>query len=101
MADFPDPVTLTSNLVYTLSITNRGVSVAPGVIVTDTLPNTANFISALSSQGSCSVTGNVVSCSLGSIGGANSVQINITIAPTALETIASWIASHTQPRPRP
>src|SRR5207245_1637127 len=68
-SDFPDPVTLNSNLVYTLVITNRGISVAPGVTLTDTLPGGVNFLAAIPNQGSCSLTGNVVTCSLGNIGG--------------------------------
>ena len=87
--DAPDPVTLSSNLVYTLMVTNRGVSIAPGSVLTDTLPPTATFVSATPSQGSCSATGGVVTCSLGSIAGAANAQVAITVTPTAIGFITN------------
>ena len=39
VADAPDPVILNSNLLYSVMITNRGVSIGQGVTLTDTLPD--------------------------------------------------------------
>jgi uncharacterized repeat protein (TIGR01451 family) len=39
-------VLASSNLVYTISVTNFGPSSASGVVVTDSLPATVTFVSA-------------------------------------------------------
>ena len=52
-------------MTYTLSVNNGGPNPALGVVVTDTLPANAAFISATPSQGSCTNAGDIVTCSLG------------------------------------
>ena len=67
-----------SNLVYTISVTNFGPSSANGVVVTDTLPATVTFVSA--TGGGVNNSG-VVSWSLGTL--ANGQVSNVTVTVTA------------------
>ncbi|MBN2147374.1 MAG: DUF11 domain-containing protein, partial [Anaerolineales bacterium] len=61
----PDPVIAGGTLLYQLTITNTGPSVAWDVVVTDTLPAGATFAQA--SPG-CSEAAGVVTCQLGDLG---------------------------------
>src|SRR6185437_182485 len=67
---------------YTLTAQNTGNSNATGVVVTDTLPASAHYGSAATSQGSCTAPatpkGGTVKCTVGSLGGGSSVTITIT-----------------------
>jgi uncharacterized repeat protein (TIGR01451 family) len=77
----PNPVAPGSPLTYTMVVTNTGPLEATAVTVTNILPGTATFVSAGSSQGSCSHSGGTVTCELGLIpGGANAVVTIHTIS---------------------
>jgi uncharacterized repeat protein (TIGR01451 family) len=71
-------VSATSNLVYTISVTNFGPSSASGVVVTDTLPASVTFVSA---TGSGVNNSGMVSWSLGNL--ANGQVSNVTVTITA------------------
>ena len=98
MSDSPDPVTVGSDVTYTLSVTNSGPNDATGVTLTDTPPASA---SATPSQGTCSGTG-PVSCDLGSLVSGASATVAITVTPTAAGTItngANVSANESDPLP--
>jgi uncharacterized repeat protein (TIGR01451 family) len=82
-ADSPDPVAAGAPLVYTLQVTNNGPEDASNVVVTDNLPNQVTFVSAASTQGTCSVSANKrkVTCSLGTVA--------VPVAPVYLPTTAT------------
>jgi uncharacterized repeat protein (TIGR01451 family) len=82
------------DMTYTISVTNDGPDPAAGVIVTDTLPASATFVSATPSQGSCLHDSGVVTCDLGTIGSGGSATIDIVVKPTQAGTITN-IASVT------
>ena len=67
-------------ITYLLTVSNSGPSAALDVVVRDTLPPGLLYVSAVPSQGSCSETGNRVTCSLGSI--AAGVPATIQISTT-------------------
>jgi uncharacterized repeat protein (TIGR01451 family) len=97
----PNPVTTGGALTYSIQVTNSGPDAATNAIVTDKLPNGVNFVSAVSTQGSCSTkgkgNGNTVSCALGTLASnvgtaadLNPVTITIhVLAPKKAGTISN------------
>jgi len=66
---------------FDIAVSNAGPDTAEGVVVTDALPSGLNFVSASSSQGSCSGT-ETITCQLGDIasGASASVTIDVVVA---------------------
>lgn len=87
--DVPDPVAVGSNLTYTVIVSNLGPATASGVTLSDTLPAGVTFVSATPSQGSCTQSGGIVSCALGSIDSGASATVAIVVTPTATGTIVN------------
>jgi uncharacterized repeat protein (TIGR01451 family)/LPXTG-motif cell wall-anchored protein len=85
-SDDVDPVLPGAGLTYTIDYINYGPSVATGVEIVDTLPVDATFVSATPDQGTCSESGGVVTCDIGSVGsGSNGqVAIDVTVSPSAI-----------------
>jgi uncharacterized delta-60 repeat protein/uncharacterized repeat protein (TIGR01451 family) len=77
------------NMTYTLTVTNNGPDAASGVTVTDQLPPSVTFVSATPSQGSCSESGGIVTCSLGTLGNGATATVNIVVKPTTAGTITN------------
>jgi uncharacterized repeat protein (TIGR01451 family) len=71
-------VLASSNLTYTISVTNFGPSSASGVVVTDSLPATVTFVSA--TGGGLNNSG-VVNWTLGTL--TNGQTSNVTVTVTA------------------
>jgi uncharacterized repeat protein (TIGR01451 family) len=67
-------------LTYTLTVSNGGPSDGHNVTVGDPLPAGETFISAASSQGSCSGT---VTCQLGTVANGGTASISIVVRVTA------------------
>src|SRR5208282_4929377 len=90
-------VSATSNLTYTISVTNFGPSSAGGVVVTDSLPAGVSFVSA---SGNGINGGGIVNWTLGTL--ANGQVSNVTVTVTAstsgsLTNVASVSASTADP----
>ena len=60
--DSADPIPGGNNLTYTINVANHGPATSTGVVLTDTLPSGATFISATSTQGTCTLGGTTVTC---------------------------------------
>ena len=73
-------VLASSNLVYTISVTNFGPSSAGSVVVTDSLPASVTFVSA--SGGGLNNSG-VVNWSLGTLTNGQSSNITVTVSAPA------------------
>jgi hypothetical protein len=80
MSAAPNPDPAGVNLTYTLSVSNLGTAQATGVVVNDTLPSGAMFLSA--SQG-CANTAGTVTCNIGTLAPAQASPITIAIAAFA------------------
>ncbi len=67
--DSADPVNASGTIDYTLAITNENGSDAQNVVITDTLPVGTSFVSGSvnSNTGSCSASGQTVSCTMGQV----------------------------------
>ncbi|HXU35479.1 MAG TPA: LamG-like jellyroll fold domain-containing protein, partial [Blastocatellia bacterium] len=87
-ADSPDPVTAGNALTYTLTVSNAGPDAATNVVLTDTLPGSVTFVSAISSQGSCSGT-TTITCNLGSINNGANATVQIVVIPNSPGTITN------------
>ncbi len=74
---------------FTMTITNNGPGNAALVTLTDTLPGT--FQSSTATQGVCSHTGAVFTCTLGAINAGASAKVTVTViaGSTALTNTAS------------
>lgn len=81
----PVPVRIGTSVSYTLSVTNGGPTAATNVSVVDTLPAGATFVSADGPDWICDHLGQVVTCTLGSLGLGSSAQA-ISIVATAPAT---------------
>ena len=66
-APLPASVDTGATVRYRLSATNGGPSTATAVTVADTLPANASFVAASSTQGTCSASGQSVSCAIGTL----------------------------------
>ncbi|MBL8482822.1 MAG: DUF11 domain-containing protein, partial [Rhodocyclaceae bacterium] len=94
-----DPVANGGIMKYGVRVDNNGTTPATGVVLSDTLPANASFVSALPSQGSCNApAGGVLVCNLGDLGasgGADSTaSVVITLRATNQGTVHN-IASAT------
>jgi uncharacterized repeat protein (TIGR01451 family) len=83
----PEPVGAARNLTYTAVVRNFGPKNATGVTFTDTLPNGVTFVSATSTQGTCTQSHLVVTCNLGAL--ASPLDTAVTIVVTAPTTAGS------------
>jgi uncharacterized repeat protein (TIGR01451 family) len=79
----PPPYGTGLPVTYTITVNNAGPASAAGVTVTDVIPAGTAFVSATSSQGSCSGT-TTVTCTLGTIasGGTATISLVLTLPLT-------------------
>ncbi len=99
--------------VYTASVANNGPATATDVVVTDTLPTSLEVSSAYcdvgacqspitTSLGSCTVSGQIVTCNLGTMAPGATATVNIPVqvlASGSIANTASVTATQTDPNP--
>lgn len=76
-------------MTYTLSVVNNGPTDATGVTVSDSLPASVTYTGYDSSQGSCSASGNVVTCNLGTVAEGGTASIQLYVVPSEEGTITN------------
>ncbi|MBA2383191.1 MAG: DUF11 domain-containing protein, partial [Actinobacteria bacterium] len=79
--DSPDPVNVGQTLTYTLTIRNNGPSTATQVRVADSLPPSVTYLSSSSTQGTCTGSGQLVQCTIGTMAVNATVTVTITVRP--------------------
>jgi uncharacterized repeat protein (TIGR01451 family) len=87
----PNPVAPNAALTYTATVTSAGTQTATGVVLTDSLPLSATFVSAVASQGYCTGTA-VVSCALGDLASGASATVQITVIPTVTGLLSNSVS---------
>ena len=99
----PESVIAGQTISWTVNATNFGPSDAPGVVVTDTVPDGVTNVAATPSRGTCTVTGRAVSCEAGALPSAGpdvagadvTVTITGTVDPAATGTLANTASATT------
>lgn len=66
-----------ASVTYTLTVTNQGPSIVSGLIITDLLPASLNYLSAGSTLGACAFSNGVLTCNAGIL--TNNFGLTITI----------------------
>ena len=85
--DSPNPVNVGGTLTYTLTARNNGPSTATKVVITDSLPATVTYLSSSSTQGTCSGSGQLVTCAIGTMPVGGTVTVTIRVRPLQPGTI--------------
>jgi uncharacterized repeat protein (TIGR01451 family) len=88
-------VTVGDTVIYTLVAKNAGPDAAGDAKITDTLPSRVDARSATTTQGTCSLTGNAVSCATGTLAAGATVTVRIrsvAIKPGSAADAAKVIA---------
>ena len=80
--DNADPINVGDDLIYALTVTNKGPDQATNVTLINTLPAEVSFVSFTPSQGTCQVTDRIVTCPLGVL--ENGGTATVTLVTTAI-----------------
>lgn len=89
MTAAPDPVFLGSNLVYTITVTNRGPSAGRSTVVRHELPADVLYVGAQPSWGSVTPAGNTVIWNLGDLPFQATAQLQVRTLPAKAGVLAS------------
>lgn len=89
--DTPDPVLVTGQITYTLTVTNNGPSSASGVTINDVLPATLGVVSVTPSVGTVNTVGNNVTVNVGNLAAAATATVTIvaSISDTTITTVSN------------
>lgn len=89
----PNPVFVSSNLVYTMMVTNLGPSDCPAVTLENHLPAELKLVSHIISQGSVSVQSNRVVAQFGAIQKTKTANLRLTVEPQSVVGLVGNSAS--------
>jgi len=85
----PNPVFALNNLIYTVSVLNRGPLSATGVVVTNILPPGVSFVSCQPSQGTYSYSTGTLTWNLGSVANGALASATIVASPSLAGSITN------------
>lgn len=74
----PSSINAGSFVTFTMTVSNNGPGDAPNVTLADNLP--APFVSATTTQGVCTISGTLFSCTLGGMHAGTSATVKVTVA---------------------
>jgi uncharacterized repeat protein (TIGR01451 family) len=83
------PTPLGGTVHYSLSVTNQGADPATNVEIADPAPAGISFVGATTTQGTCSVTASLASCSVGTLAPGQTVTVSITAKATQVGSIVN------------
>jgi uncharacterized repeat protein (TIGR01451 family) len=89
--DSQDPSLAGSRLTYTIQLKNNSSALATGVVVTDTMPAGASFVSASSSLGTSTRSGGTITFRIPSLASGASATITLIVQPQTTGTIANAV----------
>ncbi|GIV95501.1 MAG: hypothetical protein KatS3mg057_0158 [Herpetosiphonaceae bacterium] len=89
LSDSPDPVTVGDPLVYSITIANNGPHTATAVLVSDALPSAVSLNALSASQGSCSQSGQDISCELGLLAISATASVTLTVTAVSAGSISN------------
>jgi uncharacterized repeat protein (TIGR01451 family) len=93
LTDSPDPVIVTSNLTYTITIVNHGPFNAPNVRMTNMLPASVVLKSAsITPPGTLAINSNAVIGTIGTVNVGNSLICVLTVMPRATGYITNTVS---------
>ena len=84
---------VSSNLVYTVTVTNIGPDTATSVLITNLLPNGVTFVSATSTNGAVTVAGSLITCTVASLASNAVATLNITVVPNSAGTLTNFASA--------
>lgn len=88
LGDSADPVQPGDLVTYVATVTNAaGSTPGPAPTLAVTLPSSVSFVSATPDSGSCSVSGQVVTCTLGNLDPGATQYVSITVQTSTAGTI--------------
>jgi uncharacterized repeat protein (TIGR01451 family) len=90
-SDSPDPCPAGSRLAYSVVVRNNSSSLATGVVVSDTIPNGASFVSVSATAGKCVRSGSNVSWRIPSLAAGSSATMTLVVQPQAEGTISNTV----------
>ena len=91
----PSPELISQNLTYNVTVTNSGPNAASNVVLTDTLPTNATFVSGLASasQGQTpTISAGVLTANLGTLLANSIATVTITVIPNAFPSIVNSVS---------
>ena len=88
-SDSADPSPAGGQLAYTIEVNNSSSAMATGVLVNDTIPTGVPFVSVNSTQGSCTRSGDTVTCRVPSLAAGATATITLLLKPNAVGTITN------------
>jgi uncharacterized repeat protein (TIGR01451 family) len=77
----PGPALVTNAFIYEVDIANTGLGTVTGVTMTNILDPNVSFVSATTSQGTVTNSGNLVTASVGTLSNSASAAVIITVIP--------------------
>jgi len=87
--DSPDPCSGGNRLTYTIRVTNKSAALATGVVLTDTMPAGASFVSATIDQGTRTRSGNMITWSIPSLASGVTATLTLVVQPTQTGTVTN------------